>query len=76
MITPYYIFDQIAKCQNNYSGFNYEAHKEIEEYNKNLPDPRLFGEYILDNSQLPEWTSQNDPSLSGKLNGITVKKNL
>ena len=62
-----YIFDQIAKCQNNYSEFDYEAHKEIEEYNKNLPDPRLSG-YVLDNSPLPDWTKENDPSLSGKVN--------
>ena len=73
MITPDYIFDQIAKCQNNYSEFDYEAHKEIEEYNKNLPDPRIFGKYILDNPPLPEWTQDRNPSLSGKRNNIDVK---
>ncbi len=73
-ITADGIFDQIARCKNNYSKFDYEAHKEIiEEHNKNLHDPRLFGEYILDNSPIPDWAKEHDPSLSGKLNGITVK---
>lgn len=46
MITPDYIFEQIAKCQNNYSEFDYEAHKEIKVYNKKLPDGGLKGKRI------------------------------
>ena len=75
MITPDDIFDLIAKCKNNYSGFNYEAHKEIEEYNKKLRDGELKGTFIFDEFPLPDWAKENDPSLSGKLNGIIVKKN-
>ena len=72
-ITANDIFDKVKIAKEYYGNFNYEAHKEIEEYNKNLPDPRLFGEYVLDDSPLPDWTKENDPNLSGKLNGIDVK---
>lgn len=30
---------------------------------------------IFDEFPLPDWVKENDPSLSGKLSGITVKKN-
>ena len=51
-ITANNIFDEVKLAKEYYGEFNYEAHREIEEYNKNLPD----------------WTKEYDPSLSGKLN--------
>lgn len=63
-ITANGIFDEIKMAKEYYGNFNYEAHKEIEEYNKNLRDSELKGTFIL-----PEY----DPSLSGKISDITVK---
>lgn len=63
-ITANDIFDKVKMAKEYYGNFNYEAHKEIEEYNKKLRNSELKGTFIL-----PE----HDPSMSGKLNGITVK---
>lgn len=47
-ITANSIFDEIKMAKEYYGNFNYEAHKEIEEYNKKLPDGELKGTFIFD----------------------------
>ena len=52
-LTAKSISDEIKMTKEYYGEFNYEAHREIEEYNKNLPN----------------WTNEYDPSLGMKLYG-------